>query len=192
MSYNLIIKELNLNVNIDKSWTLFLDRDGVINKKINNDYVKRQSEFYFLDGSLDAIAFLSNVFGKIFVVTNQRGVGKGVMSMTDLNLIHNKMLEEVENNNGRINKIYSCIEIHDSALCRKPNVGMGLQAKNDFPAIEFNRSVMIGDSISDILFGNSLGMISILINKNKLTNASVGQFYQTESLLNFTKTISEF
>jgi D-glycero-D-manno-heptose 1,7-bisphosphate phosphatase/D-glycero-alpha-D-manno-heptose 1-phosphate guanylyltransferase len=65
MSSNLIIKELNLNVKIDKSWTLCLDRDGVISKKINNYYVKRQSEFYFLEGSLDAIVFLSICKGVI-------------------------------------------------------------------------------------------------------------------------------
>ena len=61
---------------IDKTWTLFLDRDGVINVKRDNDYVKNWEEFVFINGSIKAISRLTKVFGRIIIVTNQRGVGK--------------------------------------------------------------------------------------------------------------------
>ena len=70
---------------IDSSWTLFLDRDGVINEKLENDYVKNWDEFKFKEGALQAIAGLGKIFGRVFVVTNQRGVGLGLMTEEILN-----------------------------------------------------------------------------------------------------------
>ena len=90
----------------DKNWTLFLDRDGVINKKRENDYVKTWREFSFIDGALEAISRLSNIFGKIIVVTNQRGVGKGIMTELQLLSIHDKLTKAVNQSAGRIDKIY--------------------------------------------------------------------------------------
>ncbi|MCS6819569.1 MAG: histidinol phosphate phosphatase, partial [Chitinophagales bacterium] len=79
---------MKLPFDVDKTWTLFLDRDGVINLHYPNDYVKSVEEFIFLEGALDAIRDLSRVFKRIIVVTNQQGVGKGLMSEADLDLIH--------------------------------------------------------------------------------------------------------
>lgn len=149
--------------NVDKSWTLFLDRDGVINQKIDNDYVRNWSEFIFINGALEAISKLTNFFGRIIIVTNQKGVGKGLMSEQDLRSINLNMLEVVRINNGYINKVYYCIETLDTAFCRKPNVGMAMMAKNDFPEINFRKSVIIGDSITDIEFGKRLEMTTIYI-----------------------------
>jgi len=84
------------------SWNLFLDRDGVINEKIDNDYVRTWEEFKFVDGSLEAICAFERFFTKIFIVTNQRGVGKGLMSISQLNDIHNKMLLCIKESSGRI------------------------------------------------------------------------------------------
>ena len=80
-------------MNFNKSWTLFLDRDGVINEKIENDYVKSWSEFTFVEKSVETISFLSKIFGKIILVTNQRGVGRGLMSELDLISIHKRMID---------------------------------------------------------------------------------------------------
>ncbi len=146
------------SLKIDKTWTLFLDRDGVINEKIENDYVKNWNDFSFVDGALDAISFLSKVFAKIIIVTNQRGVGKGVMKEEDLILIHKRMSDQIEFNFGKIDKIYYCTDVSELSFNRKPNPGMGLQALSDFPEINFKKSIMIGDSHSDILFGQKLGM----------------------------------
>lgn len=150
---------------IDKSWTLFLDRDGVINEKREGDYVKNWDEFSFIEGTIKAIAILSRFFGKIIIVTNQRGVGKNIMSLSDLHYIHKKMINEINLNFGRIDKIYYSIDIDDAALNRKPNIGMGLMAKVDYPSIEFNKSLIVGDSQSDLQFGKNLGMHTIYVGK---------------------------
>lgn len=158
---------------IDSSWTIFLDRDGVINKKKGNDYVKTWDDFSFTNKALEAIAVLSKQFRKILVVTNQRGVGKGLMSEEELIIIHEKMCKEINEESGRIDKIYFCTDISESSEFRKPNVGMALKAKKDFPEINFTKSVMIGDSISDMLFGNKLGMTCFYIEK-KLSSEGSG------------------
>jgi len=94
------------HLNIDKHWTLFLDRDGVINRKLDNDYVKHWIEFEFLEGVLDALKYLKPIFGKIVVVTNQQGIGKGLYTIEDLELIHKNMLYEIDYHGGRIDKVY--------------------------------------------------------------------------------------
>lgn len=152
------------NLNIDKSWTLFLDRDGVINKKLENDYVKHWTEFEFLGGTLDALKVFDQMFGKIVVVTNQQGIGKRVYTTEDLELIHKNMIYELTYAGGRIDKVYFSPHL-DSANhpTRKPGTGMGLQAKQDFPEIDFVKSIIVGDSMSDMEFGRALGMKTIFI-----------------------------
>jgi D-glycero-D-manno-heptose 1,7-bisphosphate phosphatase len=84
---------MNLNdLNIDNSWTLFLDRDGVINNRIIDDYIKDWEDFEFIDRVLEAMQKLSLIFGKILIVTNQQGIGKGLMIENDLNKVHAKMM----------------------------------------------------------------------------------------------------
>lgn len=90
---------------IDKSWTLFLDRDGVINVESVGSYITSWSEFSFLDGVQDAIRTLSGMFGRIVVVTNQRGVGRGIMSMDALREINTNMRNTVAEAGGRIDKV---------------------------------------------------------------------------------------
>lgn len=142
---------------------LFLDRDGVINQHRPNDYVKSPDEFVFTDGTLEALRLLSPLFDHIVIVTNQRGVGKGIMSREALDEIHVMMLEEIIRQGGRIDKIYVCTATSDSCKDRKPNTGMALQAKQDFPDIDFTRSIMAGDSISDMLFARNAGMKGVFI-----------------------------
>ena len=93
------------NVDFSRYNTLLLDRDGVINVHRPNDYVKCWSEFQFIEGFLDFISEWSNQFDHIFVVTNQRCVGKGIVTEEALQEIHSKMVEEIENAGGRIDKI---------------------------------------------------------------------------------------
>jgi histidinol phosphatase-like enzyme len=92
------------------------------------------------------------------------------MSTDDLEKIHDYMLSEIKLNSGRIDKIYYSTDIDNSSYNRKPNIGMGLQAKVDFPEINFSKSVIVGDSESDLQFGKNLGMIRIFIGNqnNKL------------------------
>jgi histidinol-phosphate phosphatase family protein len=153
------------DLKIDKTWTLFLDRDGVINLHYPNDYVKNWDEFYFLEGVLDALKSLSKVFKRIIIVTNQQGVGKGLMSTADLQYIHDEMLKEVRKYGGRIHAIYAATDLatNDVKQMRKPGNGMAKQAQKDFPEIDFSKSVMVGDSITDMQFGKTVGMVTVFI-----------------------------
>lgn len=144
--------------------TLFLDRDGVINRHLLNDYVKEWNDFEFLPGVLEALSIICGYFRHVLIVTNQRGVGKGLMTKDELMCIHEKMIYEIEIHGGRIDKIYCCVDTREDSPNRKPNIGMALQARIDFPDIDFKKSIMIGDEVSDMDFGNILGMKSILIN----------------------------
>jgi len=177
-----------LTIDFDKSWTLFLDRDGVINEKLENGYVKTWDEFTFKYGVLEAIARLGRIFGRIFVVTNQRGVGFGLMTEERLNEIHERMCSEVARAHGKIDKVYYCTEIDERSECRKPNIGMGERARSDFPEIEFSKSVMVGDSIFDLEFGKNLGMKTIFIGSSKETIELDG-LVVFESLHNFSKSL---
>lgn len=146
------------DIDIDGYETLFLDRDGVINRLRPNDYVKTWDEFEFLPGIPNALAEWSRHFKHVIIVTNQRGVGRGLMTENDLTAIHARMIGEIEKHGGRIDKIYYCTGISEDDINRKPNTGMALQAKRDFPDIDFSKSLMIGDSESDRLFAEKMGI----------------------------------
>jgi len=142
---------------------LFIDRDGVINQRINDGYVTSPADFNFLPGVLDALKIFQTKFHRIFIVTNQQGIGKGIMSEKDLEEIHNYMLEEFEEAGVKIDKIYYCTALkEENSPCRKPEIGMALEAKEDFPEIDLSKSVMIGDTTSDMKFGKNAGMKTVL------------------------------
>ena len=162
------------NLNINKNWTLFLDRDGVINKKIDNDYVKQWIEFEFIEGVLDALKFLNTVFGSIIVVTNQQGIGKKLYRIEDLELIHKNMLYEIAYHGGKIDKVYFSPYLKsENHPYRKPGIGMALKAKEDISTINFKQSIMIGDSMSDMEFGRNAGMKTIYISEEISENDKI-------------------
>jgi len=152
---------------IDKSWTLFLDRDGVINEERLGEYVLHWGEFIFSTGVLKVFKKLSDHFGRVIVVSNQRGVGKGLMTEEALQSIHLEMQREVEIVHGKIDKIYYCIEKEDTYFYRKPNPGMAVQAFNDFPDIDPAKSIMVGNKPGDMKFGRAAGMFTVFV---KTTN----------------------
>ncbi len=155
---------MNNNIKPDKSWTLFLDRDGIINERPFNDYVKSVEEFVFIDGVLESLNKLSKLFGKIIIVTNQQGVGKKLMTEKDLNGIHEFMCEKIRRAGGRIDKIYYCPDLDGSgSKDRKPETGMGLKAKQDFPGIDFKKSIVVGDNLTDMVFGKKLNIFTVFI-----------------------------
>lgn len=161
-------------LDIDKSWTLFLDRDGVINKKLPDDYIKTWEEFEFLPGVPEAIRVFSEIFGKILIVTNQQGIGKGLMTELDLEIIHDKMIKELRYEGGLINKVYhSPYLAKEKSVFRKPKPGMARKAKIDFPDIDFQKSIMVGDSKSDIEFGKNLEMYTVFIAADGLIPADL-------------------
>ena len=148
---------------IDKSWTLFLDRDGVINVEKKDHYVLNPSEFIFLDGAIKAIKILSGIFELILIVSNQRGVAKKLMTLEDLYDVHAYMIEEITRHEGRIDKIYFCTDLDNSSPNRKPNPGMALQAQKDFSKIDFSRSIMAGNKLSDMQFAKNVNIHSVFI-----------------------------
>lgn len=148
---------------IDNTWTLFLDRDGVINHEKHLDYIHTWDEFAFYDGVQEAIAVFAKIFGRIIVVTNQKGIGKGVTRLEDLQQIHKNMLAEIEAAGGRIDAVYFCPDLEDDSPNRKPNPGMGLQAAAHFPEIDLSKAIMVGNTISDMKFGRNLGVQTIFL-----------------------------
>lgn len=153
---------------VDNNWTLFLDRDGVINHRIPGAYVRYPEEFAFEKGALSALAFLAEKMQRIVVVTNQQGVGAGLMTMVQLEEVHAFMMEEIKKESGRIDGVYACTELSkNNPFCRKPNPGMAHQAQKDFPEIDFHKSIIVGDSISDMEFGQNLGMTTVFVKGKK-------------------------
>ena len=151
-------------IKIDTSWTLFLDRDGVINQRLPGAYVKSQAEFRFCENTLLALQKLAPLFGRIVVVTNQQGIGKGLMTEADLEVVHQFMLENIDAAGGRIDAIYFCPDLAAAnSPDRKPQPGMAYQAQANFPEIDFSRSIIVGDSASDMKLGKTLGMKTIFI-----------------------------
>lgn len=154
---------------INDDWTLFLDRDGVINVRIIDGYVTKTEEFEFLPNVIEAFKIFKNKFKRIIVVTNQQGVGKGVMTIEDVISVHNYMNQQIENQGGKIDKIYFCPQLKSVAdNYRKPSPKMAFFAKDDFPEIDFSKSIMVGDMNSDIEFGKNAGMKTVFIGDNEL------------------------
>ena len=151
----------------DQSWTLFLDRDGVLNERIHGDYVRHPDQFKWLPGVKEALKNLRRTFGCVVVVTNQQGIGKKWMTEEDLEYVHQQMGEDLEESGVVLDRIYHCPGLAvNNPVCRKPLPGMGLQALVDFPMIDLAKSVLIGDSSSDIEFGRRLGMYTIRIGED--------------------------
>ena len=149
--------------------------------------MKNESEFVWIEGSKEAIRDLSKIFGRIVVVTNQQGIGKGLMTEYDLGKIHWNMQNEAEWIGGKIDRAYYCPHLASvNSKCRKPETGMAEQAKTDFPEIDFNKSFMIGDSSSDMEFGNRLRMITVKIGKE---DRNGGEVLKMKSLADFSKLI---
>jgi D-glycero-alpha-D-manno-heptose 1-phosphate guanylyltransferase len=151
----------------DHTWTLFLDRDGVINVNKDDSYVFNREEFIFKEGTLEAIARLSGLFGRIIVITNQRGVGKGLMSEADLEDIHAYMKSNIELAGGRIDDIFYCTSTDNAHPDRKPSPGMAFRAQEKYPDIDFSKSVMVGDKSADMEWGRNIGALTVLIRSER-------------------------
>ncbi|MFA8298609.1 MAG: D-glycero-alpha-D-manno-heptose-1,7-bisphosphate 7-phosphatase [Hyphomicrobiales bacterium] len=155
---------MNKKLNIDSKWTLFLDRDGVINRRLPGQYVRTWDEFEFLPQVLDAIEIFTSIFHRIFIVTNQQGIGKELMTEQDLEKVHNSMLSEISNKGGRIDKIYFCPALaKDNHPDRKPSTGMIMKAAEDFKDIDLSKSIMVGDSLSDMKLAKNANIHSVFL-----------------------------
>lgn len=144
--------------------TVFLDRDGVINRKARDGgYVLSWPEFEFLPGALDALRLLTEARYRLIVVTNQRCVARNLITEPELCALHERMLAAIESAGARLDAIYYCPHAEAACECRKPGVGMFLRARAECPDIDFAHSVVIGDSLTDIEAGQRLGCRTILV-----------------------------
>lgn len=143
---------------------LFLDRDGVITEVPSYEEWNGGEELRFLPGVLSVFPILGSLFRYIFVVTNQQPVAYGRLDQDRLQLLHERLRDEVVKDGGRIDAIYaSTSPVCSGSLMHKPAVGMGLAARRDFPGFNFRHSVMVGDRRSDMEFGKRLGMATFLV-----------------------------
>lgn len=142
---------------------MFLDRDGVINENLENDYVKTWGEFKFIPKAREALKALTEAGWDVIVISNQAGIGKGIVSAQAVERINKRMMEEIERCGGRIKEIYYCPHRPDeNCECRKPKPGMLFRAARE-SGIELSESYLIGDKISDIQAGAQAGCKTILV-----------------------------
>ena len=131
---------------------LFLDRDGVLNAKApEGSYVTSAAEFHWLPGAIEALAALTRHGVRLIVVTNQRGVARGVMTQGDLAAVHERMHDELAAAGVRLLGIYSCTHDHGSCDCRKPAIGLFTRALEEHPDVKLAESAVVGDGMSDML-----------------------------------------
>ncbi len=144
--------------------TVFLDRDGVINRKMpEGQYVRSLHEFHLLPGVPQAIARLNRAGSRVIVVSNQRGISLGLYTVDDVNTMHAELQSELAHHGASVDAFYFCPHGKDVCNCRKPLPGLYEQAVAAFPEIAPAASVMVGDSLSDIEFGRRLGMRTVFI-----------------------------
>ncbi len=142
---------------------VFVDRDGVINRRLPGDYVRAWDQFRFLPGARAGLRLLRETGHLLVVITNQRGIGRGLMSEADLAEVHRRMQLELVRSGAGVDAILHCP--HDLGAdcdCRKPKPGMIEQALRRF-SIDAGRSWVVGDSLSDLEAGRAAGIRGILV-----------------------------
>ncbi len=146
------------------SWTVFLDRDGVLNRKApEGDYIRTPEAFAWLPGVLAALRALGDAGARMIVVTNQRGVGRGLIQPADLEAIHTRLRAEARDAGATVEGIFVCPHAGGTCDCRKPGIGLFQQAQRSFPAIDFHRAIMVGDNLSDMQAGRAIGARTVLV-----------------------------
>ena len=142
---------------------VFLDRDGVINENVDGDYVRSWETLRILPGTLEAIADLTRAGYPIVIVTNQQGVGKGLMATSDVDEIHWRLVGEIERAGGRVASVRYCPHLAaDGCGCRKPKPGLLTDAAKEL-GVDLTRSVFVGDAVSDVAAARAAGCRPILV-----------------------------
>jgi D-glycero-D-manno-heptose 1,7-bisphosphate phosphatase len=144
--------------------TVFLDRDGVLNRKLpEGSYIASWEDFHLLPGVPRAIYHLNRAGIRVLVVSNQRGIALGLHTAADVLAIHAKLQALLQQSGAHIDALYFCPHDTGQCDCRKPLPGLFHQAVAEFPDIAADTSAMIGDSLSDIEFGHLLGMRTVFV-----------------------------
>jgi histidinol-phosphate phosphatase family protein len=150
---------------------VFLDRDGVINRNIDGDYVRHWQEFEFLLGSREAIQRLLREHKPVIVVCNQACIGKGLVSDAMVQEINRRLVTQTSVASRKISAVYHCPHrVEDGCQCRKPKPGMLLKAAADWD-LDLTRCYMVGDAISDIEAGSAVGCTTFLVKTGRGSRA---------------------
>jgi len=156
---------------------IFIDRDGVINKDPGGwtryNYVTKWDEFFFIDGSIEALKRLKKAGYRIYLISNQGGISKGYFAQKDLNGINRKMLAEIKRGGGKIDQLYYCPHHDlDNCECRKPKTGLIEQAIRK-KRVDIKNTFIIGDSLRDIEAGKRMDMKTILVLSGKTSLSEI-------------------
>jgi len=142
---------------------VFLDRDGVINRNIDGDYVRHWQEFEFIPSSREAIQRLLRENTPVIVVCNQACIGKGLVSDATVQEINRRLVAQTSVADRRISSVYYCPHrVEDGCQCRKPEPGMLLEAAADWD-LDLTRCYMVGDALSDVEAGSAVGCTTLLV-----------------------------
>ncbi len=148
--------------------TVFLDRDGVLNRRVVGGYVTRWSEFTLLPGVKHALRNLTDAGFQLVIVSNQAGVAKGQLSCDTLIMITRTALKEFQESGGIVDAAFFCLhQPSDNCLCRKPNPGLFERAMQQLP-VDKAHSFMVGDSPADVQAGNAAGLRTILLTEQSV------------------------
>jgi D-glycero-D-manno-heptose 1,7-bisphosphate phosphatase len=144
--------------------TIFLDRDGVINRnRPRGDYVKSWEEFQFLPGARDAIARLTKAGFRLMIVTNQACIGKGIVSWATVQEIHARMMQEIALVGGQIEAVLCCPHLVENGCdCRKPAPGLLRRAHEEY-GVDLRQAILVGDSVKDVQTAAAVGMPAIMV-----------------------------
>lgn len=147
----------------DRRPVVFLDRDGVINRNRDGDYVRTPDDFEFLPGALEAVAALNRAGWTVVIVSNQAGVGSGLVSPENLERINDKMLSAISEAGGEIASVRYCTHRKDEGCdCRKPGTGLFTQACREL-GLPLDGSYFVGDAESDLLAGRRAGCATVIV-----------------------------
>lgn len=140
----------------------FLDRDGTLNEKPPpGEYVTSPHQLTLLPGAAAAVRRINAAARPAILVTNQRGVARGLMSESDLTAVHNRLTELLREAGAFLDACYCCVHEKGDCHCRKPSPGLLTRAAGDFPHLDLRNTVMIGDAETDVLAGRAAGTATV-------------------------------
>ncbi|MBL4934677.1 HAD family hydrolase [Clostridium sp. YIM B02515] len=163
---------------------IFLDRDGVINKCAKeHEYITQWENFEFLENVPKAIKLLTDAKYKIVVISNQRGIARGVMTKNEVDELHKRVNEYLNSKDTNIDLFLYCPHEIGECNCRKPGIGLFLAAEKLFN-VDKSHSYMIGDSDSDIAAGHNFGVKTIFIGDyNNLADICCKSLYEAVQII---------
>ena len=144
--------------------TVFLDRDGVINRKApDGAYVADWAGIELLPGAVEGLRKLTDAGARLIITTNQRGLSRRLLDRSEVDALHARLVDQLSGAGARIEAVYVCPHEIGVCGCRKPEIGLFAHAKRDFPAIDFARSAVVGDALSDLQAAARIGARAYLV-----------------------------